>query len=181
MQSYDPGSVSVWRRRAIESFPELRRELNDRHEIERVYTLWIEHLFPLWVNAHTSGNDDKLDRIYGYADWCSQQRAEDRWNSAGVCFYEHVLCHGRWETVLLRLSNETIRNVWVLWEYHLSDAQMAALRKFLQEQKRPVPPPGTGLVQSGDPQPKKPTGASGRSPARRSPRRGTRPRRDQRP
>jgi hypothetical protein len=141
--------MSVWRRRAIESFPELRRELNDPHEIENVYGLWIEYLFPLWSDAHRSDNDELLDRVYGYAGWCSQQRSEDLWNSAGVCFYEHVLDHGSWETVLPRLSDETIRDVWGLWEYRLSEAAMAALRKLLHEQKRPVPAPGTGITRTG--------------------------------
>ena len=135
--------MSAWRRKAIESFPELRRELNDRHEIENVYGLWVD-LFGIWLDAHRSGDDAVLDRVYDYADWCSRQRERDLWNSAGVCFYEHVLSHGSWKTVLPRLSDARIRDVWGLWEHVLSAADMAALRKVLQEQKRPVPPPGAG-------------------------------------
>ena len=173
--------MSVWRRKAIESFPELRRELNDRHEIDTVYGLWIEYLFPLWSDAHRYGNDDKLNRIYRYADWCFQQRSEDLMNSAGVCFYEHVLDHGGWERVLARLSNATIADVWGLWELRLSDAEMAALRKLLREQKRSVPPAGSGLIEPKDSEPTTVGGkrrSSGRHPSQR---RGARPRRDQRP
>jgi hypothetical protein len=137
--------MSVWRRKAIESFPDLRRELNDRREIENIYGLWIEYLLPLWRDAHRSGNDEVLDRVYGYADWCSQQRAKDLWNSTAVCFYEHILDEGSWETVLPRLSDPTIRDMWGLWEV-MSEADMAAVGKLLEEQKRPVPPPGSGLV-----------------------------------
>lgn len=159
--------MSVWRRKAIESFPELRRELNDRREIETVYGLWIE-LLSMWRDAHTGGNDEKLDRIYRYADWCFRQQSEDLMNSVGVCFYEHILDHGSWETVLPRLSDATISDVWGLWEYRLSDADMAALRKLLHEQKRPVPQATTP-----------PVSAEPRSSGSR-PRRGVRPRRGQR-
>jgi hypothetical protein len=171
--------MSVWRRRAIESFPELRRELNDPHEIPNVYSLWFE-LFPLWRDAHTNGNDEILDRIYGYADWCFRQRAEDLWNSTAVCFYEHVLDHGSWETVLPRLSDELIRDVWGLWEYFMSEADMTLLRKVLHKHGRPVPALGTGLVEPEEARPRTPVAAR-RSSGRRSSHRGTRPRRDQRP
>ena len=170
--------MSVWRRRALESFPELRRELNDRQEIPSPYTLWFE-LLARWRDARTSGNDDMLDRIYRYAEWCSRQRAADLWNSVGVCFYEHVLDYGSWETVLPRLSDETIWNVWGLWEDRLSATDVASLRKVLEQQGRSVPPPGTGLVEPAEARASTPV-ATRRSRSR-SPRRGTRPRRDQRP
>lgn len=174
--------MSVWRRKAIEAFPGLRRELNDRHEIDTVYGLWIEYLLPLWVDAHTGGSDDKLDRIYRYAEWCFRQRSEDLVNSAGVCFYEHVLDHGGRERVLPRLSDATIRDVWGLWELRLSGAEMEALRTLLHEQKRPVPPSGSGIAPEGSQGATAhvSTGAHTRG-GRHSARRGTRPRRDQRP
>jgi hypothetical protein len=176
--------MSVWRRKAIESFPELKRELNDRDEIPTVYTLWFE-LLDLWRNAHRNGNDEMLDRIYRYADWCSQQRAYDLWNSTAVCFYEHILDDGSWETVLPRLSDATIRDMWGLWEV-MSEADMTAVAKLLQEQKRPVPPHGSGrvhpaLIQDAGTQPGTPVEAQPSRAGRRSSRRGTRPRRDQRP
>lgn len=42
--------VSAWRRKAIEQFPELRRELNDSVEMFSVYALWFE-LLPLASEA----------------------------------------------------------------------------------------------------------------------------------
>src|SRR6476620_1712651 len=107
--------MSVWRRRAIESFPELQRKLNSRDEIEDVYSLWSE-LFAMWLGAHRIGDVELLDRIYSYTDWCFQQRATNLWNSVGVCFYERVLEHGSWDLVLPRLSDRTIRDVWGIWE-----------------------------------------------------------------
>jgi hypothetical protein len=174
--------MSVWRRKAIESFPELRRELNDGDEIATVYSLWRDLLW-LWRDAHRNGNDELLDRIYAYADWCYRQRAEDLWNSTAVSFYEHILDEGDWEKVLPRLSDATISDMWGLWEV-MSNADMTAVAKLLEQQKRPVPPHGSGrvhpaLVEWADSRSKTPV-AKQRSSGRRSPRRGTRPRRDQR-
>jgi hypothetical protein len=53
--------------------------------------------------------------------------------------YEHVRDYGTWESVLSRLSDRTINDVWSLWKSRLSDAKMAALRKLLEQQRRPVP------------------------------------------
>lgn len=176
--------MSVWRRKAIESFPELRRELNDRDEIPTIYSLWFE-LIHLWRNAHNSSNDEMLDRIYRYADWCYRQRAKDLWNSTAVSFYEHLLDEGGWETVLPRLSDATIYDMWGLWEV-MSDADMTAVAKLLEEQGRPVPPHGSGrvhpaLIERMDSRQGTPVKAKRSWAGRRSPRSGTRPRRDQRP
>jgi Zn/Cd-binding protein ZinT len=53
--------------------------------------------------------------------------------------HEHVRDYGTWESVLSRLSDRTINDVWSLWKSRLSDAKMAALRKLLEQQRRTVP------------------------------------------
>ena len=65
-------SMALWRREAIEAFPELRRELNDDREISSMYDLWFE-LLPRVRIAHREGRDDFLRRAYSYADWCRQE------------------------------------------------------------------------------------------------------------
>ena len=61
--------VSAWRQRAIEAFPELRRELTNRKEVDSIYDLWFE-LLPLATEAHRENESDLLRRIYGFAEWC---------------------------------------------------------------------------------------------------------------
>jgi hypothetical protein len=79
--------VSAWRRRALETFPELRAELESRDST--IYDLFFT-LLPWCRDAHTSGDVTALSRIYGFAEWCARQPAEELWNSAGVAFYEHL-------------------------------------------------------------------------------------------
>lgn len=112
----------MWRRKALEAFPELRRELNDKHEIGSIYALWSE-LRPMVRKAHQEGDEDRLTRIYDFALWCYRQKAKDLWNSAGVGFYEHVLDvpGGLLPDVLARLRDDVIADVWGLWEYFEPD------------------------------------------------------------
>ena len=116
--------MSVWRRRALEAFPELRNELNDRHEISSIYELWFE-LLALTDEAHRKKDDDFLRRVYGYAEWCRVQRDKDIWNSVGVCFYEHVLDEpSTRDTVIPWLSNDAIADHMVLWEESVPAAEL---------------------------------------------------------
>ncbi|HEX6664814.1 MAG TPA: hypothetical protein VF025_14170 [Gaiellaceae bacterium] len=78
--------MAVWRRKALEALPELRRELNDKREIFSIYALWFE-LVPLAKRAHDDGDQRLLDRIYDFALWCYRQRSGDLSNSVAVAFY----------------------------------------------------------------------------------------------
>jgi hypothetical protein len=79
--------MAAWRRRALELFPQLRRDLQSRDY--SVYSLFFE-LKPMLRTAHDSGDNELLRCIYGFAEWCSQQTAKELWNAAGVAFYEHL-------------------------------------------------------------------------------------------
>ena len=84
--------MSVWRRKAIDLFPDLRNELQSG-ELS-TYLLFGELLSKL-CEAHQTDDETTLKAIYGFAEWCSKQKAEHLWNAAGVSFYEHVF--DRWE------------------------------------------------------------------------------------
>ena len=47
-------------------------------------------LLPWCHNAHISGDEAALSRIYGFAGWCARQPEKELWNAAGVAFYEHL-------------------------------------------------------------------------------------------
>src|SRR5438552_15545583 len=79
--------LAVWRRKALELFPELRSEFQ-RPE-SSIYTVFFE-LLPMVRQAHDGNDVDLLRRIYGFAEWCLEQTAKDLWNAAGVAFYEHL-------------------------------------------------------------------------------------------
>jgi hypothetical protein len=79
--------VSAWRRRALETFPELRAEFEPPNVT--LYDVF-SRLIQRCRDAHNSGDDKALSRIYGFAEWCARQSAKELWNPAGVSFYEHL-------------------------------------------------------------------------------------------
>jgi hypothetical protein len=79
--------VNAWRRRAIETFPEVRTEFEPPDVT--LYDVF-GHLIQWCREAHNSGDDAALSRIYGFAEWCPRQSAQELWNPAGVSFYEHL-------------------------------------------------------------------------------------------
>jgi hypothetical protein len=123
--------VSAWRRRAIEAFPELRRELDAKGEVFSVYALWFE-LLPLAREAHRENNEDLLHRIYDFAEWCDRHGGELS-NAVGVSFYEHLFDE-RWMRPLVVpwLTGKIIRNVWPLWEARLSPEEMREVDGLLR-------------------------------------------------
>lgn len=80
--------MSSWRRKAIEAFPDLRKEFEDPDTT--IYGVFFE-LLPRAREAHTRQDIAELKRIYGFAEWCFHQQAEDLWNAAAVAFYEHLV------------------------------------------------------------------------------------------
>jgi len=79
--------MSVWRQKAIEIAPELKKDFQDPDLSP--YTVFSE-LLTLLVQAHANNDTTTIKNIYDYAAWCSQQKDQKLWNAAGVCFYEHL-------------------------------------------------------------------------------------------
>lgn len=121
--------MAAWRRRALEAFPALRRELNRRDY--SLYTLFGDLRGLLW-EAHDTADDDMLRQIYGFAEWCLTRREKELWNPAGVSFYEHIFDRRRsWVTVIPRLSPEVVYQVQGLWEWRLPPAELQEVHKLL--------------------------------------------------
>lgn len=122
--------MSVWRKKAIELFPELRQELHD-HQFNP-YSLFFE-LLPLVRTAHEVNDQQLLKKIYGFAEWCLKQSAKDLWNPAGVCFYEHLFDCAKveWPMRIPWLSPAVIRNCWPLWEARLDPTDLEKLRVLI--------------------------------------------------
>ena len=128
--------MAAWRRRALESFPELHAELNTRDF--STYDLFRE-LVRSAHDAHESGDEARLVSIYGYAEWCFDQKEKALWNPAGVSFYEDLL-HGRgWglrRQIMRRIPPRVIRQVWALWERYYSAEQLDAFRELVPPELR---------------------------------------------
>ena len=80
--------MSKWRRKAIESFPDLRRDFEQPDAT--IYQVFFD-LLPRVQAAHSRNDTQELKRIYDFARWCFHQKADDLWNAAAVAFYEHLV------------------------------------------------------------------------------------------
>ena len=128
--------MAVWRRKAIALFPELRREFA-RPDCT-VYEVFSE-LLPRVLQAHRDGDEVTPAPIYGFAEWCfEQRRAKDLWNAAGVSFYEHLFDGGRdvWERVVPWLSQQVVGDVWGLGEARRPAADLLLIRGMFARRRR---------------------------------------------
>jgi hypothetical protein len=79
--------MSVWRQKAIDCAPELKKEFQEPDLTP--YTVFME-LLPVTVQAHMDNDEQKLRKIYDFAEWCHRQEDGNLWNAVGVSFYEHL-------------------------------------------------------------------------------------------
>ncbi|MDJ0522495.1 MAG: hypothetical protein QNJ90_10545 [Planctomycetota bacterium] len=123
--------MAAWRRRALESFPDLRTQLNTQDFT--TYDLFRE-LVARAHDAHDQRDESRLDAIYGFAEWCFDQKAKDLWNAAGVSFYEDLFHGPGWhlrKLIMRRIPARIAAAVWELWERYYSAEQVEALRQLL--------------------------------------------------
>jgi hypothetical protein len=127
--------VAVWRKRALEDFPHLRRRIDTRGYT--IYSLLTDLLVEL-DRALEISDDDALHRLFALAEWCLRQK--DLNNAAAVGFYEHVLQRkqGHWPTIIRRLSPFVVQEVWPLWEWLLAEDYFLDLQKRLEAQGKPI-------------------------------------------
>ena len=117
--------MAAWRGKALESFPEMRREIEDPEETHSVMDLWFE-LLPKCRDAHRPPQDeDLLRRIYSYAGWCFDQPSFEVRNAVAVGFYEHL-----WDDLTLAdqiapwVNERVARECWALWEDRLKPEEL---------------------------------------------------------
>src|ERR1044072_1127142 len=79
--------MSVWRQKAIDIAPELKKDFRDP---DLSPYLVFSELLSLLHDAHENNDVERIQKIYDYAEWCSKQKDEKLWNAAGVSFYEHL-------------------------------------------------------------------------------------------
>src|SRR5437764_15482473 len=121
--------MAAWRRRALGLFPELREQLQRRDF--SIYMLFFD-LLPMAREAHDTNHAELLRRIYGFAEWCLEQKAKDLWNAAGVAFYEHLFDRWQyWGKVVPWLSPRVISECWSLWEARLSEEEPEEIRRLI--------------------------------------------------
>jgi hypothetical protein len=122
--------MSVWRRRALALFPQLRRDLNRRDY--SVYSLYFD-LKPLLRAALDAGDDGFVRGAFGFAEWCARSPNKDLWNPAGVAFYEHLFDYPAYsDRVLPWLSPFAVFTHWDLWGVMTPDDEWARVKPLLE-------------------------------------------------
>ena len=125
--------MAAWRRKALELFPELKQDLTNAEYT--IYLLYFD-LLPMVREAHEVNNRELVQKIYGFAEWCFDQKAKDLWNAAGVAFYEHLFdFRDDWQKVVPWLSPKVIRGCWPLWEVRLDQNEIDELRALFANRK----------------------------------------------
>ncbi|MDB5210739.1 MAG: hypothetical protein JWQ30_1566 [Sediminibacterium sp.] len=108
--------MSTWRQKAIDCCPELKRDL-EQPDIS-IYLVFSE-LLPVTIEAHNENNTERLQKIYGFAEWCFGQKEKDLWNAAGVSFYEHLADD--------QVTRQAIPK-WIKWDIYKDIRGLLALR-----------------------------------------------------
>ena len=103
--------MASWRRKVLALFPDLQPAAQRPNN--SIYTVFFE-LLPRVREAHQEGDAEMLRRIYGFAEWCLEQKAKDIWNAAGVAFYEHLFDSHRslWSQFVRWLSPRVVEDCW---------------------------------------------------------------------
>ena len=127
--------MSSWRRKALSLFPKYKEEIEKNFS---TYDFWFDFL-PLTKEAHVSNDTGFLTKIYGLAEWCTNQSSKDLWNSTAVCFYEDLLNVKKilWPEILPWISDSVIykHNIKGLWNSRLGKEESAHLETLLKQRK----------------------------------------------
>ena len=129
--------MASWRRKVLALFPDLRVDVQ-RPDFS-IYMVFFD-LLPRVRDAHQDGDTETLRRIYGFAEWCFEQKAKDLWNAAGVAFYEHLFDSHRslWPEFIRWLSPRVVEGCWGLWEWRLSEEELAEVRQLIADCRKPL-------------------------------------------
>jgi hypothetical protein len=129
--------VASWRRKVLALFPDLRLDVQ-RPDFS-IYMVFFD-LLPRVREAHKDGDTETLQRVYGFAEWCIKQKAKDLWNAAGVAFYEHLFDSHRslWPEFVRWLSPRVVEDCWGLWEWRLSEEELAEVRQLIATCRKPL-------------------------------------------
>ena len=129
--------VASWRRKVVTFFPDMRCDV--QRPTFSIYMVFFE-LLPRVRIAHQEGDTEALRRIYGFAEWCFEQKAMNMWNAAAVAFYEHLFdSHPTlWNEFVRWLSPRVVKGCWGLWESRLTAEELKRITGLFQECTRPL-------------------------------------------
>ena len=128
--------MSLWRREAIERFPELRREIADA---EGTYIAWMALWHGLFKPAYEKEPPDieTMARVYEYAAWSLKQHSDAVRLAVADEFYQRLADDPRtWREVPRWISRETFDGLKFAWDYMDRKSYAALRREFIENKSR---------------------------------------------
>ena len=126
--------MSVWRRKAIECLPELRKEFE--HPDMTIYSAFTEILVAT-RQAHIKNDISKLKKIYGFAEWCFRQKKKKLWNAAGVSFYEHLGDYNEiYQAIPTWINRDIYHDIKPLLEWRLGKNKFKELDEYYMKNRK---------------------------------------------
>lgn len=122
--------MAEWRAKARELLPALHPAVDQDWSCH----VFLSELLHLVWDAHRVGDDEMLERIYGFVRWCFDQPGQFLANAAVISFYELVF--DEWELrhqIAPWLPSEVVSRVRPLWEWRLPAVRMAEVDRLLAQ------------------------------------------------
>ena len=122
--------MSLWRREAIERFPELHREIADA---EGIYLFWATLWHELFKPAYEKCPPDTATaaRVYEYAAWSLKQRSAGGRRAVADEFYERLADDSRTRQDMPRwISQANFDAIKAAWNYMTPQNYVALRRDF---------------------------------------------------
>lgn len=133
--------MSAWRRRAIETLPDMRREFEDPEMT--IYQVLFEMLARV-ENEADRKDEKEPERIFDYALWCHTNRDREITNAVGVAFYEHLADEPHLRDMIVhRLPPNVFEDCRSLFELRLTPPEFKELCERYARRDEPPPPPNS--------------------------------------
>jgi hypothetical protein len=127
--------MSLWRREAIERFPELQREIADA---AGMYFVWMTLRHKLFRPAYEKEPPDleTAARVYEYAAWSLKQPSVHVRFAAGIEFYQWLADDPRTRRDMPRwIPQETFDSLHFAWDFYMTRQDYADLRREFAKNK----------------------------------------------
>src|SRR4051794_18575183 len=125
--------MSVWRRRALGLFPELRPWLRRSFSLAE---LMIQHVALEFRQALGSGEVGRARELYEFAEWCLAQPAATISEPAQLWFFRRLFqTPTDRRRVAEWVSPRVVSQCGLLWEQQLDGEELAEVRKLLLARK----------------------------------------------
>ena len=128
--------MSLWRREALERFPELRLQISG---VDGVRWIWFELWYAVFKPAYEEDppNTVIIARVYDYALWSLRQRSIHVRTAVIIDFFEKIPDHPRMrQDMPLWISQDSFDMLQFAWEYSTKEPFAAFRQEFIRNKVR---------------------------------------------